>query len=281
MNKRRRESPSASESRIAEENPKDYTNAIENKKSDQVACPLPGPPLSTPPASAPPPAHAPLSQPCLEPGSMPASTQEVRLYIGGLPYSYSEDAIALLLSPFQPQLVSSIYLKKDSRGRSKGYCFASLKPELAATVINRLNGTSPPTHPSLKLVVRPAQQEKAPRRGSERPGLQSHSNVVPRQYNNLNMIRGYRVFVGRLPFVLTEYDIFHIFEPFGDIVETKLFRDNATGESKGAGFIIFRHEHEAIRAIAELNGSSALNTAGSKYAKPLNVKFAGNKLVYK
>jgi RNA recognition motif-containing protein len=94
-------------------------------------------------------------------------------------------------------------------------------------------------------------------------------------------IRGFKVFVGRMPYTLTEDDMHHIFEPFGEIVEVTLFCDRQTGKSKGAGFVIFGEEQDASAAIAALDQSRALCTAGGAYAKPLNVKFASNKIVYK
>ena len=47
------------------------------------------------------------------------------------------------------------------------------------------------------------------------------------------------MFVGRLPYVLEKADVHHIFEPFGEILDIKLFRDSTTGKSKGAASVIF------------------------------------------
>ena len=88
------------------------------------------------------------------------------------------------------------------------------------------------------------------------------------------------MFVGRLPYVLEKADVHHIFEPFGEILDIKLFRDSTTGKSKGAASVIFRLERDAASAIAALNRSQALRTADSTYHMPLNVKFAREKYVY-
>lgn len=63
------------------------------------------------------------------------------------------------------------------------------------------------------------------------------------------------IFVGSLPFSISEADLQGIFEEFGDVTSTKIIIDRVTGRSKGYGFIEMTNDEEAKKAIEELNGS--------------------------
>ena len=63
------------------------------------------------------------------------------------------------------------------------------------------------------------------------------------------------IFVGSLPFSISEADLQCIFEEFGDVTSTKIIIDRVTGRSKGYGFIEMTNDEEAKKAIEELNGS--------------------------
>ena len=202
--------------------------------------------------------------------SIPEPTQ-VRLFCGGLPYSYNENAIALLLSPYNPALVTSIYIMRDRRGRSKGCCFASVGQHLALRALSLLNGTRLVGQLSLNIKLA---NEQSPPPETPLPERTVRRTALPDPPQSID---GSKLFVGMLPYSLTKDDLQHIFEPFGEIVEVKLLCEKATGASKGAGFVTFRHEENAQAAIVGLDGSHALYTAGATFNKPLNVRFANQR----
>ncbi|KAK9153521.1 hypothetical protein Sjap_001001 [Stephania japonica] len=66
------------------------------------------------------------------------------------------------------------------------------------------------------------------------------------------------VFVGGVPFDLTEGDLLAVFAQYGEIVDVNLVRDKATGKSKGFAFIAYEDQRSTNLAVDNLNGASVL-----------------------
>uniref|UniRef100_A0A914WHQ7 RRM domain-containing protein n=1 Tax=Plectus sambesii TaxID=2011161 RepID=A0A914WHQ7_9BILA len=66
------------------------------------------------------------------------------------------------------------------------------------------------------------------------------------------------IFVGGLPYNLTEGDIIAVFSQYGEIVNINLIRDQKTGKSKGFGFICFEDQRSTILSVDNLNGTKLL-----------------------
>ncbi|KAJ8733207.1 hypothetical protein PYW08_001505 [Mythimna loreyi] len=66
------------------------------------------------------------------------------------------------------------------------------------------------------------------------------------------------VFVGGLPYDLTEGDIICVFSQYGEIVNINLVRDKATGKSRGFSFICYEDQRSTILAVDNLNGTKIL-----------------------
>jgi len=62
------------------------------------------------------------------------------------------------------------------------------------------------------------------------------------------------IFVGGLPYDLTEGDIICVFSQYGEIVHINLIRDHGTGKSKGFAFICYEDQRSTILAVDNLNG---------------------------
>lgn len=62
------------------------------------------------------------------------------------------------------------------------------------------------------------------------------------------------IFVGGLPYDLTEGDIIAVFSQFGEIVNINLVRDKLTGKPKGFCFICFEDQKSTILTVDNLNG---------------------------
>jgi RNA recognition motif-containing protein len=63
-----------------------------------------------------------------------------------------------------------------------------------------------------------------------------------------------RLFVGGLPYSVTEAELKDMFTPFGAIVSCSLITDRMTGQSKGFGFVEMENDKDADEAITKLNG---------------------------
>ena len=81
-----------------------------------------------------------------------------------------------------------------------------------------------------------------------------------------------KVYVGNLPWSVTDADLQSLFEEFGSVESAQVVTDRDSGRSRGFGFVEMAANH-AAQAIAKLNGheieSRALrvNEAQSKQKK--------------
>ncbi|MBI5098915.1 MAG: RNA-binding protein [Nitrospirae bacterium] len=67
---------------------------------------------------------------------------------------------------------------------------------------------------------------------------------------------GKKLYVGSIPFTATEEDLSNLFSTIGEVESVKIITDQATGRSKGFGFVEMTTEEDAKRAIDDLNGKS-------------------------
>ncbi|KAK9470614.1 uncharacterized protein V1510DRAFT_404879 [Dipodascopsis tothii] len=66
------------------------------------------------------------------------------------------------------------------------------------------------------------------------------------------------IFIGSLPFNLTEGDILAIFSQYGNPVHVKLVRDRDTGKSRGFAYLKYEDQRSTVLAVDNLNGTSVL-----------------------
>ena len=62
-----------------------------------------------------------------------------------------------------------------------------------------------------------------------------------------------KLYVGNLPFSVTQEKLNELFAPFGEIEEATVIADKFSGRSKGFGFVTFAEDASAEKAIAEMN----------------------------
>jgi len=63
------------------------------------------------------------------------------------------------------------------------------------------------------------------------------------------------IYVGNLPFSITDADLRETFSRFGEVAQVNLISDKFTGESKGFGFVEMSNNSQADAAIKGLNGT--------------------------
>ncbi|CAL5189621.1 unnamed protein product [Lathyrus oleraceus] len=66
------------------------------------------------------------------------------------------------------------------------------------------------------------------------------------------------VFVGGIPFDLTEGDLLAVFAQYGEVVDVNLVRDKDTGKSKGFAFLAYEDQRSTNLAVDNLNGAQVL-----------------------
>jgi len=62
-----------------------------------------------------------------------------------------------------------------------------------------------------------------------------------------------KLYVGNLPFSVDDEGLKKLFESYGEIEEATLIKDKFSGRSKGFGFVTFKEEENAKKAMSEMN----------------------------
>ncbi len=94
---------------------------------------------------------------------------------------------------------------------------------------------------------------------------------------------GKKLFVGNLPFSITEQDLGDAFAQYGTVDSVKIIVDRMSGRSKGFGFVEMANDPEAVTAIEKLNGAQiegraiSVNEARPMEARPPRGDFGGGR----
>lgn len=87
------------------------------------------------------------------------------------------------------------------------------------------------------------------------------------------------IYVGNLPYGITEDDLKTAFEAFGDVTSANVITDKFTGQSKGFGFVEMSDNSAADSAIKSLNDSEMggrkikVNEARPREERPARRRF--------
>jgi len=63
------------------------------------------------------------------------------------------------------------------------------------------------------------------------------------------------IYVGNLPYGMSEEELRQTFESFGEVTNVNVIKDKFTGESRGFGFVEMASKEEAQAAISGLSGT--------------------------
>lgn len=64
-----------------------------------------------------------------------------------------------------------------------------------------------------------------------------------------------RLYVGNLPYSVTQQRLQEVFSPFGALGEVTVISDKFSGRSKGFGFVEFEDANAAKEAVEKMNGA--------------------------
>lgn len=62
-----------------------------------------------------------------------------------------------------------------------------------------------------------------------------------------------RIYVGNLPWGVTKVRLEELFSPFGEIEEALVIANKYTGRSRGFGFVTYKNDTDADKAMGEMN----------------------------
>jgi RNA recognition motif-containing protein len=63
-----------------------------------------------------------------------------------------------------------------------------------------------------------------------------------------------KLYVGNLPWSVSDDKLREMFSSYGEITEAVVIKDKYSGRSKGFGFVTFANEEDAKKATSEMNG---------------------------
>jgi RNA recognition motif-containing protein len=90
---------------------------------------------------------------------------------------------------------------------------------------------------------------------------------------------GRKLYVGNLPFSVTESVLSDLFSQLGTVESARLITDRDSGRSKGFGFVEMSTDEEAQKAISEMNGKEvegrALTVNEARPQEPRSGGFGG------
>ncbi|KAF7335315.1 RNA-binding motif protein, X-linked 2 [Mycena sanguinolenta] len=66
------------------------------------------------------------------------------------------------------------------------------------------------------------------------------------------------IFVGGIPFDLTEGDVVTIFSQYGEVMDLNMPRDKETGKRRGFAFLMYEDQRSTVLAVDNLNGATVL-----------------------
>jgi RNA recognition motif-containing protein len=66
-------------------------------------------------------------------------------------------------------------------------------------------------------------------------------------------VNGINIYVGNVPFKISDDDLKDLFEQYGRVETAKIIMDRATGRSRGFAFVEMSDREEGLRAIEELD----------------------------
>ncbi len=78
-----------------------------------------------------------------------------------------------------------------------------------------------------------------------------------------------KLYVGNLPYQITEDGLKDVFAAIGEVTSSKIVTDAATGRSRGFGFVEMANDEDAEKAISTLNGTPVMDrTINVSEARP-------------
>ncbi|KAM8887949.1 ELAV-like protein 1 isoform X1 [Synchiropus splendidus] len=165
------------------------------------------------------------------------------LIVNYLPQSMNQDELRSLFSSVG-EVESAKLIRDKVAGHSLGYGFVNfVNPNDAERAISTLNGLR----------------------------LQSKTIKVSFARPSSDTIKDANLYISGLPRTMGQQELEDMFSHYGNIINSRVLVDQASGLSRGVAFIRFDKRSEAEDAVKLLNGSTPFGGP-----EPITVKFAGN-----
>lgn len=185
----------------------------------------------------------------------PAPPIEIKLFVGRIPRSMSEDDVRPIFAKFGDVIEVAI-IRERGTSAHKGSAFIRMACIAEAdSAIRELNG-----HKILDTGLGPILVKYAAGE-AEKLGLTSSAGEEG--------VDQAKLFVGSLPKTVTDEKVKEIFEPFGSVDEIFVMKDSS-GAGKGCAFVKFAYKEQALHASKQLDGKKTLEGL----TRPMEVRCA-------
>lgn len=186
-----------------------------------------------------------------------------RVYVGNLAYEATwEDLKAHFLNAGEAIVRADVMMEGNST-RSKGFGIVRYSSEAKALAgIDRMAGTLIMGRP---IFLREYREENTANTAPEinhqqQKHQQQHQQqavVAPTPASTYSQVSpvGRKLWVGNLPYNIQWQDLKDHFRSVGNVLHADILMSSITGKSKGCGIVEFESSAEALRVMAETNGS--------------------------
>lgn len=193
-------------------------------------------------------------------GGTQATRHARRVYVGGLPLSANEQSVATFFSQVMAAIggntagpgdaVVNVYINQEKR-----FAFVEMRTVEEASNAMSLDGL---IYEGVSVRVRRPSDynpSMAATLGPSQPSAHLNLGAVGLIPGSTGIADGPdRIFVGGLPYHLTEEQIIDLLSSFGPLRAFELVKDRETGSSKGYGFCVYQDANTMDTACAALNG---------------------------
>lgn len=163
-----------------------------------------------------------------------SSSAMAKVHVGNIAYTTTQEEVVEHFQQFG--MVFEVYLPRNDQGQSRGFAFVTVKKDELDSVIEKANGSE--LNERSLAVTMPVPRGSKPPKSSSSP----RSNRPQRT----------KVYVGNLSFYTSQDTLGEVFAEFGNVYDCYIPMDQATGSSRGFGFVTMDPE-DAQRAIDELD----------------------------
>lgn len=169
-----------------------------------------------------------------------------KVFVGGLPKGADTDAVTAYFSNFGT--VSSVEMKLDPNGMSRGFCFVTFEERDAALQTLDHYDQHEMAGKWIEVKSAMANGQPAPGQKGASKGLGTTTGTPGAKHEST------KIFVGGLPAACGENDVMAYFSNFGAVTDVALKKD-ADGKSRGFGFVSFADEQTVVSVINNYNNN--------------------------
>ena len=200
-----------------------------------------------------------------------SSTEAGKIFVGGIARDVDEGILTSYFSQFGDVVLANVM--RDKFGISRGFGFVAFDPpEIANEVLKRVHVIEGRTIEIKQAVKHDRVFSRGGPGGPGGPGAPGAGGTMPLPDKDGNIYVPRQVYVGGLPFNISEAEVRDYFEKFGPVVSANLKYDFGQNPPKfrGFGFINFVEDESVEKALENYSshqlGGKWIEVKRSKYS---------------